>query len=398
MADIHLFGQIYGPLGIAIHTKALFDTFIKYRPENCGEIKVYPLSQLFGSVAEGTTGNTEIDSRIIDDYSKNLKQRLDGVIFIYWTPDIYQRILTEFVNPNSKILKVGYFIFEWTKISRQHLDGIALMDYMVVPSNWAKQVLVDNGVSASKIIVMRYPIDAEKVKTAKFENKKYTFLMVGKVEKRKNLVLTLDLLWQIYKEEPSYFDGFKMALLINDFHDPKYKISTYFAEIRDAGGYDNTFASFFDLFSSLESSQVDLLFRQSAFVLCPSRSGGIELPLLHSIEAGAIPVSTDAGAPGEFARLITQNPDLLIPVSGKEWMFDDRWFPASHDWGTWATIDVRKYRSMLEDMLCWFKNGGHIHCKEYFEECRTNVLKCRELDGRYIASCFPYKSEIFRIY
>ena len=65
------------------------------------------------------------------------------------------------IKPYNKNLYAGYTFFEMDKITEQERLGYDILDIIYVPSKWAKNILIDNGIDHNKIIVAPAGVDIE---------------------------------------------------------------------------------------------------------------------------------------------------------------------------------------------------------------------------------------------
>ena len=80
---IHLFGQLYGCIGIPNHTRDLFRELIKQAQD---DTILYPI------VSGASADRYDIDDIIESHTSKNVVTgKLSGFAFVFWSPDVYSK-------------------------------------------------------------------------------------------------------------------------------------------------------------------------------------------------------------------------------------------------------------------------------------------------------------------
>ena len=92
-----------------------------------------------------------------------------------------------FIRPYGKSKYGGLSFFEIDKISDISKKSYSLLDIIFAPSQWAKDILINNGISSNKIIVCPQGVDTEIFdnETPKDKNDTYVFINIGKWEIRK---------------------------------------------------------------------------------------------------------------------------------------------------------------------------------------------------------------------
>lgn len=358
---INLIGQIYGCLGIPIHTRGLFDAIIQYGISHDinNDYHVYPIAR--SNDPYGLKDPESSIQKYIEDPSTFVNS--NGLTIVFWSPDIYP-IVASRVN-REKTLLCGYLIFEWTKLSPEYINNCMLMDYLLVPSNWAKDILINHGIPRNKVRVvpagLHVPFNRSWVRANRTNVRR--FLMVGKWETRKHHDTIFRSLLPLLAEE-----NMSLTCLVNDPFDPKFD---FFTNVRCSIAHDvpihalsNTefteaknlaFISapkshtLYHLNQKIISTETQLrdLYLSHDFLIQPSRAGAVELPLLEAQACGIIPIGMKVSGMADYYA--TQA--FLVPSTGKTRMFDDRWFKSSTDWGVWENIDVAALNRTIKSSM-----------------------------------------------
>ena len=111
------------------------------------------------------------------------------------------------IKPYSKNLYAGYTFFEIDKITEQEKIGYNILDIVYVPSKWAKDILIDNGIDNNKIVVAPAGVDTEVFDHNAYNDiledkeEKYIFLNIGKWELRKGHDLLVHMFNQAFTEK-----------------------------------------------------------------------------------------------------------------------------------------------------------------------------------------------------
>lgn len=327
---INLVGQIYGCMGIPNHTRDLFRAL-----QNNGmgdSITVYPLSPNFVDYDMSGFG------RIADANWQQQAEKLRGITFIFWTPDIYPQILRNIVREDSIV--IGYPIFEWTSFTKAFRDSLDQMDYIAVSSTWAKNTLISNGILDSKIVIIPAGVNSEYFHSeAQWDNRigNSEFLYIAKNEKRKSVKECLENFHKAFPNGEKTLD-----VLLTDPHAPSFDAQ---ATINSLVGPE--IGRTFNLIRRPDKiSEMVALYNSHAYILVPSRAGGTELPMIEAAATGCLPIVTNYGG---MAHYLPDDYKYLIPVKTMLPMYDDRWYKPSIDWGSWAEPDWDAFRTLLQE-------------------------------------------------
>lgn len=321
--QLHLFGQPFGCMGIPNHTR---DLFYHLARANASDTKIYLL------YPEASRDRYDID-KIKGMINNWPTQKIDGVVFSFWGPDFNDKILS--VCDRKNTIAIEYCVFEWTKLTDKYYEDAMKMDYLCVPSQWHLDVLVNNGIPSKKIYILKAGISDV------FKNFDYKgndlrprdMIFVGKYEKRK----CVDELLQAYYH---YVDvntsnkksSLHLDVLISDPHNPKFDVKNL--NINTPGLHI--------LNNVARPEDMAALYSKYKYIIVPSRSGGIELPLIEAMAMGCIPIVTKTSGMKCYADEVFDFAQSIKPVwvnfNKMEPIYDNRWFPPSIDWGEWASV------------------------------------------------------------
>jgi len=326
--QINLIGNFYGCLGIPNHTRDLFRAVCEANEDAF----IYPL---FPEAYQEYDLDVLLRQRT-RQLSPN--QKLKGVNLIFWTPDIYKNVLY-YLDPDS--VKICYLIFEWTKFTDEFKKGLEMMDYICVPSESAKQVLIENNINPDKIKIVRaglHPTFATglDVPIGEEERDKTRFLMVCKNEKRKCVEEALRCFTEVLGDN----DKCVLDALIKDPHDPSFNVRETFKNITAKN------INFID--SPNDIGGMEELYISHDFILLPSRSGAVELPLIEAASCGCLPIVTKTSG---MSYYLPEDYEYWLQVKEYVKMFDDRWFKPEIDWGLWAEPDWEHFKTLLQSAV-----------------------------------------------
>lgn len=312
-------GQPFSCLGISNHMRDLVREIINQNPDTT----IYPL---FPAAAVDQYDITpELSSRM---GTLSLGDKLTGLVFAFWTPDAIEKLAP--LVDRSKSLLVCYFVFEWTKLSEQHKRGISLADYIAVPSEFHRQVLLDNGIDGNKIIILRAGVSPAFLKDYDVE-RRHKFLFVGKYEARKCVDETIKSFLKVVTPEMG-----SLTFLCRDPHKPEWDVVKYL----NLNGIPNI-----DVGQRPSNpEEMARLYASHQYLLLPSRAGGIELPLIESMAQGVVPIVTKTSG---MQCYMPEGYHWFIPVKEMVPMYDQRWFPPTTDWGIWASPSWIDFEDLL---------------------------------------------------
>jgi glycosyltransferase involved in cell wall biosynthesis len=348
---INLIGQIYGCLGIPNHTRDLFDAIIEKAGSTC-DTRVYPLSR--GDIPYGLSAALRDRIKPPSDFNN-----VEGLSIIFWGPDVYPQIVSK-IN-RSKSVICGYLVFEWTKLSDSFVNNCALMDYLLVPSTHARDVLIAHNIPADKIIIVRAGLskpyrDLSDDSTVDLGTLR--LLMVGKWEERKGYVETLDTLLRYFDKTRN--SNVSVTLAIDDPFTPNFSLDARLSELifRDSldlrirritkvEDYADRFgqSTFYIHKRGVLRDEIDMiaLYSTHHFIVVPSKAGGVELPLIEAQACGCVPIGMKVSGMADYYT----SAGIEIPSAGKQEIRDNKWFRYPTDYGTWDIMDQTKFMETI---------------------------------------------------
>ena len=330
---INLFAPInnlgYGVAGYNI-TKELFNKNIK--------TTLYPIGNI-ETVGEMTEIVTAINNQI--NHDKNMP-----CIKIWHQHDLHSRI--------GKGKHYGFPIFELTEFSDQEKVSLKHCDEIMVCSDWAKGVILDNiNTPANKVHVIPLGVDREIFSQSdQFISRTNTvFFNCGKWEKRKGH----DFLLECFNDAFDYSDNVELWMIpenpfigeLNKKWQSAYKESKLGDKIR---------------IIPRQQTQIDIknIMLQADCGVFPARAEGWNLELLEMMSCGKPVVTTDYSAHTEFC---TDENSYKVKPKSLEKAFDGMYF-REEDKGNWASLKgiendlVEALREVYEQ---WKKDGDVVN-------------------------------------
>lgn len=327
---------------------------------------------------------------------KQLREKLDVTLFPIGSPQIdtneYEHALIQDLNKQEIFENSDTFFkiwhqfdlttrigtskygaltfFEVDKLKAQEVRAMNNIDIMFVASEWAKNILIENGVK-TKIVVSPLGVDPKIFNESLNElvskdSNKYIFLNIGKWEVRKGH----DILPEIFNAAFDENDNVELWMLN---HNP-------FLSSEDNNVwlslYKNTkLGSKIKILPRVSlHSDVAKLIALSDCGIFPARAEGWnnEVPEFFALNKPVI--LTNYSAHTEYA---TKDNSFLIDIDGLVPAKDDKFF---NGFGNWANIDDKQIEQTVEHMRYVYKNNirtnsnGLITAKNLTWENTANII------------------------
>lgn len=247
--------------------------------------------------------------------------------------------------------RIGFPIFELSQFTQQEKAHLSSLDTLIVCSEWAKQVCVDNGVQDSEnIVVAPLGVDRaifnEQIPHLRdleplIAQNTTIFLSSGKWEKRKGH----DVLVEAFNKAFTPADN--VILLVsahNPFLDPKELqnwLSLYQNSPMGKAAKINILGGRLPNQETLAS-----LMRTVDCGVFPARAEGWNLELLEMMSVGKPVICTNYSGHTQFA---TKENALLIEVDTLEDAWDDKWFFGQGQWAHFGD-------SQMEQLITHLRN------------------------------------------
>lgn len=349
---INLFAPInnlgYGVAGYNI-TKELFNKNIK--------TTLYPIGNI-ETVGEMTEIVTAINNQI--NHDKNMP-----CIKIWHQHDLHSRI--------GKGKHYGFPIFELTEFSDLEKVSLKHCDEIMVCSDWAKGVILDNiNTPANKVHVIPLGVDREIFSQSdQFISRTNTvFFNCGKWEKRKGH----DFLLECFNDAFDYSDNVELWMIpenpfigeLNKKWQSAYKESKLGDKIR---------------IIPRQQTQIDIknIMLQADCGVFPARAEGWNLELLEMMSCGKNVIATNYSAHTQFCN---DNNCRLVNIDNTETAIDGVFFDGKH--GAWAEISEKQKEQLIN------------HMRKVHAEKQQGSLKLN-LEGVETAKKFSWKNSVEEI-
>jgi glycosyltransferase involved in cell wall biosynthesis len=239
--------------------------------------------------------------------------------------------------------KIAFTVWETTLIPPPKIAPLQCVDEIWTPSAWGKELLIRQGIDASKIHVIPEGVDVnifqpvKRVKNSPVE-RPFRFLCVGKWEVRKGM----DKLLRAWSKAFSGNENVELVLhchnpYIDDFNLRKI-LTNISLDIRKPVIVSDPVNDISELVALYNSSD--------AFVL-PTRAEGWGLPIIEAMACAKPVIVTDYSGHREYAN---QSNAYLIGVERMIDVQDPYFFESELDFGQWADPDLDHLVELLRQV------------------------------------------------
>lgn len=293
-------------------------------------------------------------SPILTDYVKNLYQKTlknEQKVNFNDVPQILCWGFTSYPNLKGKY-KLGFPFVESTKLRKFYADRVNMADFLLVSSDFTKNVLKDSGVNTEMRMVRPY-IDIHKFKYIprhRKESDPFTFLHIGVMQERKNTHQCLD------GYLAAFPDNGKTKLIIKsgDFGD----VSSLRPKCE---GRKDIEIIFTDGMKPFPLEELMKLYERADCYVNISHGEGIGMPDLEAMATGLPVIGSNWDTRGLF---IDDDVGYVVKLTGHVPAY--RHSGIEEDCGVWAAFDGNDYVRILK------------HVAEHKEEAREKGRKSAE--------------------
>ena len=235
--------------------------------------------------------------------------------------------------------RIGYNVWESTRYSEQFFQQLLTLDELWVPTQWQKQISIEQGYPANKIFVIPEGVDGRTFKPTSRPQKKnkFTFIIVGRWDYRKGVKESIEGFLKAFPnndevelllnvENPYPVDGMNSTeerLKHYSLEDPRIKILKF-----------------------LDRKQYIKLLQNANVLISCARSEGWNLPLIEALACGTPSIYTKCSGQLEF----TENKGLGVDILGEEPATNNENLSYEHNIpGNFYTPDINDLVKKIKD-------------------------------------------------
>jgi len=302
--NILVHGTILGYGGIAHHTREFTNALSKYHNVKIRNFNLVDLDDWAGYTGPHILKNAkhlgEIHHKLL--YQQTLYggdgELTDFALSGYeesFVPDIH--IIMAEVNHYYHYQTydkpvIIYFPWETTNVLPRFMERLHSADYLWVPSEWQKQMLIDNGIPSNKISVVYEGVDPKKYFPIKRNNDKLTFLHIGTWGYRKSSYEIIKTFLNIFGDN----DNVELKISINN------KLDYQDGPIETFEKYGLPLNKNIKILGTLsEDEYVKEIQNADLYISC-SRGEGWNLPVIQSMSCGVPSIYSKCGGQLEFSK------------------------------------------------------------------------------------------------
>ncbi len=247
----------------------------------------------------------------------------------------------------NHIGKGKYFalsFFELDKFNPMELSHLKVPDTILVTSQWAKSIIIQNGID-SQVDVVPLGVDRtifDENKYEKISKDKYVFMNIGKWEVRKGHDILLELFQKAFPSEQDV----ELCLLASE-NTNNYSSPQELDQWKKMYTSDNRVKLSNGVRSHDEIAQVINYADCGVF---PSRAEGWNLELLEMMSMNKPVIATNYSAHTEFCN---KDNCYLIDIDSTETAYDGKAFIGQ---GNWAKIESKQKDQIIEHMRYCYSN------------------------------------------
>lgn len=304
----------------------------------------------YGIIALNIIENTDcmvfpIGGELREKVSDKVAKSLDHTNFDPNLPSVrlyHQFSLAESIGRGQRI---GFPIFELDKFNGQELAHLKSCDKLVVCSEWAKNVVYNNGISVPTY-VMPLGVDGEIFSHQDYFPETFTFFSAGKWEKRKGQSDIVEAFNIAFRPD----DNVRLVMSFHNIFMRPEELSLKKNEYLETPMGKAGRISFVGPFRM----QKDLarVMNMTSCGVFPSRSEGWGLETLEMMSCGRRVIVTNYAGHTEYCN--SQNSTIIEPI-GVEPAFDNKWFFGQ---GNWCKFNVG---DLAEKMRVEFDKGPTVN-------------------------------------
>lgn len=320
-------------------------------------------------VTLNTIGSIQVTSEEDGTIIRNLLSKQDKVdnsapcIKIWHQFDLAERI--------GKGTYFAYPFFEIDTFNEREKHHLNLCDEIIVSSNWAKNIIEQNGI-AKKTNVVPLGVDCDTFDSSINNNAqydKYVFITVGKWEIRKSH----DLIIELFNKAFSSNDNVELWMVTHNPFLSQEEEQKWFNLVMSSKLKDKI-----KIFPRIPSQkELAKVISYASCGLYISRAEGWNLDLLETMAMNKPVIATNYSGHTEFCN---KDNSFLVDVDELELAVDNKWF---HGTGKWAKLGDKQQNQIISYMRYAYENkitsndNGLNTAKNFsWSNSANHILRC----------------------
>lgn len=250
-----------------------------------------------------------------------------------------------FLRPSGKSPYIGLSFFEIDTLTKKEIASYSLLDKIIAPSQWAKNILIQNNIN-KEISVCPMGVDTTifdgKAPKDKLDDK-YIFINIGKWEIRKGH----DVLINIFNKAFNNDDNVELWMVNHNGFISRDTMNQWISFYKDS-----PLGEKIKIYPRLPTQQI--LSRVMAYSDCgifPSRGEGWNNEAIEMMAMNKPVIITNYSAHTEYCN---KDNSYLIDISSTATAIDGIWFNGE---GNWASFDNDQIEQSIEHMRYVYKNN-----------------------------------------
>lgn len=244
-------------------------------------------------------------------------------------------------------LHVGYPIFELATFTPKELHQLTIPHLIAVPTGWAADILVKNGLSANNVRVAPLGVDTSVFyPTNSSTGMKTRFLNIGKWEVRKGHDVLIKAFKAAFGDDPS------VELIMN--------CSNPFLTAEQTAQWERLYqAPNIRIISQRLANQKDVaeLMNSVDCGVFPARAEGWNLEALEMLACGKQVIATDYAGHTEF---LNEENALLVKTDKLEDAYDGIWFKGQGAWAELGDVEIKALAQHMHELHYRKQYGNDI--------------------------------------
>ena len=302
--NILVHGTILGYGGIAHHTREFTKSLSKYHNVKIRNFNLVDLDDWAGYTGPNILKNAKnldkvhhklLHQQTLYDNNGDLTDFPLSGYEEFFVPDIH--IIMSEVNhyyhyQTYEKPVIIYFPWETTNVLPKFMGRLHSADYLWVPSEWQKQMLMDNGIPSNKISVVYEGVDPKKYYPIKRNNDKLTFLHIGTWGYRKSSYEIIKTFLDVFSNN----DDVELRISINN------KLDYQEGPIETFKKFGLPLNKNIKILGTLSEDEYTTEIQNADLYISCSRGEGWNLPLIQSIASGVPSIYSKCGGQLEFTK------------------------------------------------------------------------------------------------